>query len=1017
MVDVIFNAPQEAFLFVGSILFFCLYMYLASYKKKMLEKYQLEKNLPTGFFSMNWIAFYARAISLSVAWAFLTIACMQPVLRATIEKDQIDPVPYRHAHVDEVVFVVNTSRSMNESLDRVKEIIKTLTRSLGGINLSLIHFSDKASLVVPPTEDYLYFQIILDTLKSEDRPAKFLEMMDFVKGYIVGAPFSKSALIVLFTDTDAVSDLGKRAPLVVESVKKLSRFNTQVDVVQMNAQNESGTQFLQKVASKGQGRLYVEGEIPLLSLVDSLSADMAVDQRPSEKIGSTKLYEEKQAKLPLIASFLCILAALFLPLAKRKKLHAFITLFVVQSGALFCDEEKPVSQTIDQALVFAEASRQDIAEDFLQKLLAQALTVDERVTVLYDLATLHAKQADFERALQVFNQISDRALERTKKVSPILYTSIFYNFGVTLVQYVQAQMASGSSASDLFTYLKQAEDKAVKVKMVLKEALALADVTDLSFSQLTFLYETIVKTKRELDRLDFLQNMQKIGKHELLKMGISELEVFFQELLALKSEKDVPSAYIGAYMANFQMAARFKIRLFVDQVVLLLQAPTTEVSTRMRAHLAHSILSSDANIRQAFKQNDLEHLLQSLFLLINQIEAVRLEGMRDDILGLLMLRKATCERVQRAPEFFFSFWQEALRDQEAFVFAYIALKREHEKGIKKTLLSSLLSRLQEGKDPCQHIEEDILFFKYSQMPFSNLYPMLFQKDANFSYILDKLDITIAYAKQKDESYEKYEQAKSYLQDAEKAEDARFYILKSWYLIEPDMALLYLSYYLREEVRRTIPQKDVSFLRKLLEDFSKENPQFEQIAEHLQEKKEYLTVEDRFDLYLTLFWLTEMLQKENFSIKTIAQRIDAAIIMQQDVTVSFTRAPGQVLWGWYLQKGLVENVLHLISKSEMDNQVATKIAKLLSDAILLLETVPGSATSQNIERLLLEAKKYLEQEEESKAKEAEAPPTKAKELTLELKQQTLTLPPETSVRLLQELERDDRELFVSNKNNG
>ena len=71
------------------------------------------------------------------------------------------------------------------------------------------------------------------------------------------------------------------------------------------------------------------------------------------------------------------------------------------------------ADTIDQALVYLEAGRPDLADELFTKLLAQNLTPDEKATVLFDMATLRALDGHTAEAIKLYDQInaSDQNLE------------------------------------------------------------------------------------------------------------------------------------------------------------------------------------------------------------------------------------------------------------------------------------------------------------------------------------------------------------------------------------------------------------------------------------------------------------------------------------------------------------------------------------------------------------------------------------------------------------------------------
>lgn len=345
MNDVLFQHEGSVVLLLGVIVFSILYVRLAKYKKRVWDEYYLSENIPKGFLETHWFAFFSRVLCLIVSWTLLSIAFMGPTSKV---QDHMQ-IASRAENVDEIVFILDASASMKAQdtsigesrFDRAKEMITAIVEKLAGINVSLMVFSGNEELLVPPTTDYLYFRILLDSARINEpgiTGTDFYSLVEAIQKSVKQASFSKSTLFVLISDGEDPEflDLSKEGQVKAEGLLLAKVADTVSkecvwDVIGIGTEKgaripgvtDSGSEvvsklqrpFLQAIAKAGHGRYYEENEGSLLAIVDNIVADAALEQKAAQ---TTQVFG-KEAVIPLIASFIFMLAALFLPQARKKR--------------------------------------------------------------------------------------------------------------------------------------------------------------------------------------------------------------------------------------------------------------------------------------------------------------------------------------------------------------------------------------------------------------------------------------------------------------------------------------------------------------------------------------------------------------------------------------------------------------------------------------------------------------------------------------------------------------------------
>ncbi len=302
---------QALFLFMFVWLFGALYWLLFRYKKSVSERYFGSAWTPKGLYRPNTLSFVVRVVCLVASWALVCIALIAPLE----QYKRVNPLEIQAQDVDEVVFVLDVSRSMQAKdtstkesrLDRAKEIISQIVQSLSGVNVSLVSFDGGVKLVVPPTEDYLYFRILLDAVSQDVSDAsgqEFVSVIDFLEKRTQRAAFEKSQVFVLLSDADKTA-----APPAVRIL------NAKWEVIGFGTTGRSDG-FLQTFTQKAHGRFFDEQKEPLLSIVQAIEGDISVKSDRGESASVEPMNEK--TFFVLFTAFFFILLALLLPQGIRQ---------------------------------------------------------------------------------------------------------------------------------------------------------------------------------------------------------------------------------------------------------------------------------------------------------------------------------------------------------------------------------------------------------------------------------------------------------------------------------------------------------------------------------------------------------------------------------------------------------------------------------------------------------------------------------------------------------------------------
>jgi len=392
--------------------------------------------------------FWARTLSLGMAFLFASLAAMQP---HRLPSNGVSPPKFEE--VDEIAFIVDVSASMGVAdtsvkerrLDRAKEVINDVVENLGGVPISLSCFAGNLETVVPATLDWLSFRDVLAAVAIDDTlvlGTNFFALFESLEKNILQGSREKKVHCILFSDGE--DTLGAKKEAVLEKVARFPKRGSRIDVVGLGSAlggtvpglpvvSKLDRNFLESLAHAGGGTCFFEGEMNLPSLIEGLVSS-SLFQR--EKTGQTKNGESLVA-YPLVCALIFLLAFLFIP-ARFRTLSLFCCIL---SPSLYGGEN------FDQGMRAYNAHKYVEARVCFEKEAALSESPEVRACMLYNSGSAYLAEGLFSEAARSFGQIDSRYI-----TSPLVKAAVVQNLAYALLQ--EARLARGASPETLFASLE-----------------------------------------------------------------------------------------------------------------------------------------------------------------------------------------------------------------------------------------------------------------------------------------------------------------------------------------------------------------------------------------------------------------------------------------------------------------------------------------------------------------------------------------------------------------------------------
>lgn len=211
MLDIEYDYPEAAYLFLLLIPIFFLYFFLFRYRQHMLKAFHLS-SLSQLVFPRSFHLTMIKVICLGISWVFTSFALMGPkgnMRYLSLEEEKHDRSLHYQSH--DVIFLIDTSGSMGvkdakqgeSRLEAAKEISQMIVSQLAGENVALYAFTSVLTPLVPPTLDYLFARLQLRQLtfnEGDKEGTDFKSVLTDLKEQLLKDPPQKQHSVIIFSD-------------------------------------------------------------------------------------------------------------------------------------------------------------------------------------------------------------------------------------------------------------------------------------------------------------------------------------------------------------------------------------------------------------------------------------------------------------------------------------------------------------------------------------------------------------------------------------------------------------------------------------------------------------------------------------------------------------------------------------------------------------------------------------------------------------------------------------------------
>lgn len=695
------------------------------------------------------------------------------------------------------------------------------------------------------------------------------------------------------------------------------------------------------------------------------------------------------------------------------------------------------SETIDQALVFAESGRNDLAKELLRNLLRTSLTPDEQASALYNLASLLARNDQYKEALSTIESITPSLFDVAAKNSPLLGTCIAYDRAIYAVQIVKAKMRDHNISSTDLDWLqklifqaKESLDHAV----VLAKKVSPNDSKSLTVPVMTHVAEEIAFQEEELTFAFFTNELRKLNKESLIEALQLFLYDAYMEISTLfDNDNSITQSYVEAYGQRRQK----ELFASIDQLLLFLQSPGKTMQAEINDFLIVQVERDQASIAAAFRSGSKEMLLEAISELSVRLKLVLSQVTKSDILTLLQDRVETLIMEKFSGLLLKQFWKRQGEERKLFLSQYLTEKgklytRNHDL-FQAKLVESFRDYLKDRNTLLQAIEDELYWNVFSTPEtevLSGLVQELIQnglenkQQLNFllNGVADRLSVRISIG----EGLENSKQALKSIrlaQQAASSEELLQGLIDSWRFIDPNSCFSFLFKQVQSKLSlksgtSAIPSLTLLFRELTLFFAEKKDREVEALLQLVMGEMAFISQENSpaarqkvafSEILLGVrFFESEVVERKKTFAELVSQ-VDEAVENQRQITALVRMAkllsPGkeredlsqavQLFIRW--QKRLLSRVMPL---PELEKRKAVK--ELIEQAEK--ELIPSVDSLYKALELLEKAADLLHQESKNEQKKDEQ-----KEETTKIEMKTANVTPDQAIRLLQEMQRDDMSL--------
>lgn len=711
-----------------------------------------------------------------------------------------------------------------------------------------------------------------------------------------------------------------------------------------------------------------------------------------------------------------------------------LSLLTVQLSA-----QNEVGLAIDRSIEFAQASRLDLAKSNLQKLLQEKLLPIDRAAVLYNLSTLYAQENNYAEALSCLGKIDDETYEQVKEISPLLATQIAYNGAVCSIRYVKVSVNKVAKGElllqpEMIETFQKTLDAAKEYEKDFDESLKTGSTLirrrireELAEVENAF---SLLKTISELEQMTKSQFLDHFSKmlYEAIEWG--------KELAVAREQKSSDSKL---YLESFQIETMPKLSLFLERLLLYLQAPAKETDIKRNEFLRDELRLFRQNIQVAITNDDPQELLSNLQELLQCVFLVQGQMFGREVKTILdgRLEVAAEYELTQSYKALASFWQDVWQDDISFNDRYLqVVANSTENRAKSAILHALNDHLAKGGSTPSVATalDDIFYWKILSADEKETFLLLAQK-LHGTKTIDHLWLDKVLEALRERllalGMPKAEEALSEI----KKETSRTLLfqdlMQGWFLADPKGAISFLIDALQEEMRALLvpaPTSSMQYLAKsdfqlLYHLLRNETPKpIQEVRQNLAKGISWFSDEKRellpfYRLSLELDWLKEMLVFNQGTLESITHNVDFGVEFQKKTMglVRFSREKGftellQLLTS--MQQELATSIARDLASLPKKGKKIKQVQELIDEAKKKVgDQVRELSVMQTVLELLEKASKILHSMQSESQSEQSSELTQNEDLSMQVQNKALRLTPENAIRLLQEMDRQDRSLQV------
>lgn len=326
--DIRYDWPLASYLLLLTLFFAFLFWMLYEYRRRTLQGFAVEPTLAKLIVPRSRLYYLVNTIAILAAYSAATLALMGPKgsgsylakegedgrktleekLLSSAEKEGEKVQLRRKAH--DLIFLLDASASMalkdtrpgKSRLEYAKEIVDEIVGALDGQAAALYAFTAEATPIVPPTNDYLFFRLMLRSVQINEGASAgtdFVEALDAVKRRHFGALGKLKTLVLLSDGGDTRlealqgKDREEQLEAIVSRLGDTEKENVRVFGVGMGSaegqiipnitfegkpvSSSLDEELLKKLSDKGRGKYYFANAISAFAIAQDIVKEMGRD--------------------------------------------------------------------------------------------------------------------------------------------------------------------------------------------------------------------------------------------------------------------------------------------------------------------------------------------------------------------------------------------------------------------------------------------------------------------------------------------------------------------------------------------------------------------------------------------------------------------------------------------------------------------------------------------------------------------------------------------------------------------